>query len=84
MKCRKNCGACCIFLSVSSSIPGMETGKPAGIKCIHLSEDFSCAIYEFRPDVCRNFHADIDFCGNSYKEAAKLMSEFEKIFSLEE
>jgi Fe-S-cluster containining protein len=45
MKCRENCGACCIALSISSPIPGMADGKPAGVRCIHLLEDYRCAIY---------------------------------------
>ncbi|MBM3421317.1 MAG: YkgJ family cysteine cluster protein, partial [Bacteroidetes bacterium] len=36
MDCREGCGACCIALDISSSIPGMEGGKPAGMRCIHL------------------------------------------------
>ena len=31
MDCRAGCGACCIALSISSPIPGMPAGKPAGI-----------------------------------------------------
>ena len=54
MDCRKNCGACCIALSISSPIPGMPGGKPAGVRCIHLLDDYQCAIYfeKGKPKVC--------------------------------
>ena len=76
MECRKNCGACCIALSISSVIPGMEGGKPAGIRCIHLLDDYSCAIYNSRqrPNVCSDFMAEPDFCGNSREEALRILN----------
>lgn len=78
MHCRKNCGACCIATSISSSIPGMPDGKPAGIKCIHLKEDYSCGIYEQRPKVCMDFRAEELVCGNSRQEAINILSLLEK------
>jgi len=79
MECRSNCGACCIYPSISSAIPGMPNGKPAGTRCIHLQEDYKCAIYEHfeRPIVCRNFKADLLICGNSQEEAKKIFIELE-------
>jgi hypothetical protein len=32
--CRPGCAACCIAPSISSPIPGMPHGKPAGVRCI--------------------------------------------------
>ena len=34
--CRAGCGACCIAPSISSPIPGMPNGKPAGVRCVQL------------------------------------------------
>jgi uncharacterized protein len=75
MKCRENCGACCVALSISSPVPGMVDGKPAGIKCIHLMPDFRCAIYNDpdKPKVCDDFKAEPDFCGGSQEEAMKIL-----------
>lgn len=75
MECRKNCGACCIAASISSPIPGMPGGKPAGIKCIHLMDDMICALYgnPSRPRVCIDFKPDPDFCGNSREEAMRIL-----------
>jgi Fe-S-cluster containining protein len=74
MDCRKNCGACCIAPSISSPIPGMPDGKPAGVKCIHLGEDYSCGIYEQRPGVCVDFQAEEMVCGNNRQEALTILS----------
>ncbi|HEY1089990.1 MAG TPA: YkgJ family cysteine cluster protein, partial [Burkholderiaceae bacterium] len=54
MNCRDRCGACCIAPSISSSIPGMESGKPAGVRCIQLDDADRCKIFgrPERPAVC--------------------------------
>jgi len=78
MKCRKDCGACCIAPSISSPIPGMPNGKPTGVRCIHLQDDFSCGIYEERPKVCRDFKAETAFCGSQRQEALAILSKLEK------
>lgn len=71
MKCRENCGACCIAPSISSPIPGMPIGKPAGVRCIHLLDDMRCAIFESpdRPKVCHDFKAEKLICGSTQEEA---------------
>jgi len=84
MKCREKCGACCTAPSISSPIPGMPDGKPAGVPCIHLSSDFRCLIYgdPERPKVCDQFSADPVVCGTSRDEAMILLSNLEQgIFS---
>jgi len=74
MKCRKNCGACCIALSISSPIPGMPDGKPAGVRCLHLMEDYRCAIYNSgKPGVCEGFNAEPEFCGKNRAEAMRIL-----------
>ena len=79
MECRYRCGACCIAPSISSPIPGMPAGKPAGVRCIHLSGDFRCMIYgqPGRPKVCDDFKADPDVCGKSRREAMIILSSLE-------
>jgi hypothetical protein len=75
MDCREGCGACCIAISISSSIPGMPGGKPAGIRCIHLMKDYRCAIYDAagKPKVCTDFKAEPEFCGSSRDEAMRIL-----------
>lgn len=71
MECRSGCGVCCIHISISSPIPGMPDGKAAGVRCIQLTDDLKCAVFNHpsRPDVCIGFKADKLFCGNSAEEA---------------
>jgi len=81
MECRKNCGACCIVPSISSSFDGMPDGKKGGIICIQLNEDYSCKIYEQRPAVCRNFKPDLYYCGSTRQEAIEILSKLEILTS---
>jgi len=80
MKCRAGCGACCIAPSISSPIPGMPLGKPAGERCLHLSVDNLCALFDKpeRPAVCSAFGADAAVCGSSREEALQLIEWLEK------
>jgi Fe-S-cluster containining protein len=75
MKCRENCGACCIALSISTPIPGISAGKPAGVRCIHLLSNYKCAIYndKSKPQVCADFKAEPEFCGSNREEAMKIL-----------
>jgi len=80
MKCRPGCGACCIAPSISSPIPGMSQGKPAGERCLHLSVDMLCAIFgkAERPLVCSQFAADAEVCGNTSAEAIRILGWWEQ------
>jgi Fe-S-cluster containining protein len=80
MECRENCGACCVALSISSPMPGYPEGKPAGVRCIHLLYDYSCAIYyePGKPKVCTDFNAEVEFCGSSREEALQILSSLSK------
>lgn len=81
MECRTNCGACCIIISISSSIPGMPQGKPAGVRCIHLTNDMRCSIFgkPERPEVCGKFQAEELICGKSRDEAIEIIAKLEGI-----
>jgi Fe-S-cluster containining protein len=63
--CRTGCGACCIAPSISSPIPGMPDGKPAGVRCVQLTDDNRCAIFgqPDRPAVCSGLKPDAAMCG---------------------
>lgn len=71
MTCRPGCGACCIAPSISSPIPGMPHGKPAGIPCVQLLPDFRCAIFgkPERPAVCASLRPTETMCGAHRDEA---------------
>ncbi|MCQ2237103.1 MAG: YkgJ family cysteine cluster protein [Bacteroidales bacterium] len=79
MPCRMGCGACCIAPSISSPIPGMPNGKPAGVRCINLTDENLCAIFDSpeRPKVCGGFQAEPLFCGETREEALRILSSLE-------
>lgn len=79
MDCRLGCGACCIAPSITSAIPGMPNGKPAGIRCVQLSDDNLCQLFgsSLRPAVCSEFTPSIDVCGTSNEQALWLITELE-------
>lgn len=79
MDCRLGCGACCIAPSITTPIPGMLEGKPAGVRCIQLNEDNLCKLFGLpeRPKVCHMFAATKDVCGNTKDEAIWLLSDLE-------
>lgn len=71
MDCRTHCGACCIAPSISSPIPGMPHGKPAGIPCVQLLPDYRCALFgrPERPAVCASLRPTEEMCGRTREEA---------------
>lgn len=80
VQCRENCGACCIAPSISSAIPDMPNGKPAGIKCAQLDSQFRCLIFGeiSRPAVCIRLQPSQEMCGNNRKEAFDYLQNLEK------
>ena len=79
--CRPNCGACCIAPSITSAIPGMPDGKPAGTKCVNLDENMRCKIFfsPERPTVCASLKPSVEMCGNCREEAEKHLNELERM-----
>ncbi len=71
MECRIGCGACCIAPSISSPIPGMPGGKPAGVRCVQLTDDNRCKLFgkPERPGVCGALRPSEEMCGHSREEA---------------
>jgi len=80
MKCRIGCGACCIALSISSPIPGMPRGKPAGVRCVQLSAENTCLLYGTaqRPEVCVNLKPSRQMCGSNREEALEYLRDLEE------
>lgn len=79
--CRIGCGACCIAPSLSSAIPGMLRGKPAGVRCVQLTHGNLCKLHgnPERPAVCVSYQATEEFCGADRGEALQLLHELELI-----
>jgi Fe-S-cluster containining protein len=81
MECRSQCGACCIAPSISSPIPGMPHGKPAGVPCVQLLPDYRCALYgkPERPAVCVSLCPTNEMCGNRREDAMNYLTALEKV-----
>ncbi len=81
MECRPGCGACCVAISISSPIPGMPGGKPAGVRCVQLDDAGLCRLFGLpeRPAVCVRFRASQETCGRSAEEAFVLLVELERL-----
>lgn len=80
MECRAGCAACCIVVSISSPIPGMPNGKPAGVRCIQLSAENRCSLFgkPERPAVCSSLQASEEMCGQTNEEAFEILSGLEQ------
>jgi len=79
MNCRDRCGACCIAPSITSPIPGMPHGKPAGIPCVQLDDDYRCRLFgkPERPAFCASLRPLLAMCGDSRDEAIATLDALE-------
>ena len=80
ISCRPDCGACCTAPSITSPIPGMPNGKPAGVRCVQLAEDNRCKIFgqPERPAFCAGLQPALDMCGDSRAHAIRWLTELEQ------
>lgn len=78
--CRTGCGACCVAPSISSPIPGMPQGKPAGVRCVQLTDDDRCLLFgkPERPRVCVELRPTPDMCGSTRAEAIDILKRLER------
>ena len=78
--CRPGCGACCIAPAIREPFPGMPHGKPAGVRCVHLTEDLRCALFGHpdRPWCCNTFAMEPATCGADRAEALRLLTAMER------
>lgn len=79
MDCRPGCGACCTAPSISSAIPGMPLGKPAGVRCVQLDVHNRCRIFGLpeRPAVCAQLMPSAEMCGDGQAQALRYLSQLE-------
>src|SRR5450830_284506 len=81
MQCRSQCGACCTAPSISSPIPGMPHGKPAGVPCVQLMDDMRCAIFgqPERPACCGGLQPSLEMCGSDRAAAMHFLTRLEQL-----
>lgn len=84
MDCRAGCGACCIAPSISSAIPGMLSGKPAGVRCVQLDDNDRCRIFDHpdRPAVCSSLKPAEEMCGQTKNEAVAYLTRLDQLTSV--
>ena len=53
----------------------MPEGKAAGVRCVNLTDDYRCVIYNDHgyPKVCAGFNAEKEFCGKDREEAMRIL-----------
>jgi hypothetical protein len=58
----------------------MPLGKPAGIRCVQLTDDHRCRLFGLpeRPDVCVRLRPTEDLCGSSREEALGILERLER------
>ncbi len=83
ISCRPGCGACCTAPSISSPIPGMPHGKPAGVRCIQLDDQQGCRIFgqPSRPAVCSGLAPSMEMCGTDRSHALTYLARLETLTS---
>ncbi|MWC29317.1 YkgJ family cysteine cluster protein [Paenibacillus sp. MMS18-CY102] len=81
MECRIGCAACCIAITITSPIPGMPEGKPAGVRCVQLAQDNRCRLFgkPERPAVCGGFTAEEYTCGQTNEDAFRILAQLEAL-----
>ena len=79
MKCREGCGACCIAPSITSPLPGMPNGKPAGVSCAQLMDGMRCAVFgrPERPAFCAGLQPALEMCGAVREDAMAWLTRLE-------
>ena len=57
----------------------MPNGKPAGVRCVQLSEDNACRIFgkPERPQVCIGLRPSPSMCGDNREQALAFLNTLE-------
>ncbi len=76
----KKCGACCIAPSIRTALPGMPDGKPAGVRCVNLTDENLCRLFgrPKRPAFCTGWQPTAEICGAGFDEAMCNIAALEK------
>jgi len=80
MICRSRCAACCIAPSITSPLPGMPKGKPAGVPCVQLDDALRCKVFgqPQRPAFCGGLQTSAEMCGASREDALGWLMRLER------
>ena len=80
MQCRERCGACCIAPSITTPLPGMPYGKPAGVPCVNLDDTLRCRLFgkPERPAFCGGLRPSEEMCGETRTHALQWLERLER------
>jgi hypothetical protein len=58
----------------------MPHGKPAGIPCVQLDDDYRCRLFgkPERPAVCASLRPSMEMCGSQRDEALRFLADLEQ------
>lgn len=59
----------------------MPQGKPAGVRCLHLTDDQRCDLFgdPRRPVVCGTLQPRIEMCGDNREQALIYLTRLERM-----
>jgi uncharacterized protein len=59
----------------------MPTGKPAGVRCVQLTDDNRCKLFGHpdRPAVCGSLRPNAEMCGENAEQATAYLIRLEAI-----
>jgi hypothetical protein len=80
MDCRPGRAACCIAPSLSTPVPGMPGGKPAGVPWAQLTAERRCTLFADprRPAVCARLVPSAEMCRTDAAEALAWLAELQR------
>jgi len=78
-QCRPGCAACCITISITSTLPFHPNGKVAGEMCRNLDENYFFRLWGTSryPIFCQGFPALPEHCGHNQAEAFSILGALE-------
>ncbi len=59
----------------------MPNGKPAGVRCVQLTDDNRCKLFgkPERPAVCNRLKPMREMCGETSEDAIRYLNELERL-----
>jgi len=62
-------------------MPGMPNGKAAGQRCLHLTDEQKCALFDDpqRPQVCSQLQPSVQMCGDNRQQALHFLVTLESL-----